>query len=121
MAVCATPTTMMATLAAISSVFSSFMIFWLRVSGSSLSSSNDIGAGMGAGIACGIGPGAAPDIDPDMGPGIDPGIGGSEGGGAGVGVTDCGSAGVAFAAFLNGHFHLLGAPCGFGTFTGVSR
>ena len=57
MAVCATPTTMMATLAAISSVFRSFRIFLPRESGapSSIGSGGGIVEGIGAGIGAGIG------------------------------------------------------------------
>ena len=104
MAVCATPTTMIATLAAISSVFRIFRID--RPRDGAASSSTGIGAGIG--------------ID-GTGFGIDVGTGGSVG--ASGGDWTCGSGGSSFAAFLNGHFSHFGAlrPCAFGTFTGVSR
>src|SRR5947207_9403158 len=99
MAVCATPTTMMATLAAISSVFRSFITFLPRESAalapSSIASGGGIVEGVGAGFAAGSGGNA----------------------GAGAGAWTCGSATTSFVAFLNGHLSQAGdlRPSDFGT------
>ncbi len=105
MAVCATPTTMIATLAAISSVFRSFITFLPRESGASaplsIASGGGIVEGIGAGFVAGRGGNA----------------------GADAGAWACGSAATSLAAFLNGHLNQAGdlRPSDFGTFTGVSR
>ena len=105
MAVCAAPTTMIATLAAISSVFATLRTRLPRERGSPASSSDEIGARIVDGIATGVGWGR----------------GGSEGAGACAWYD--GSGGSSLAAFLNGHLsHARGLrPSDFGTFTGVSR
>ena len=118
MAVCAAPTTMIATQAAISSVFRNFRTRLPRV--------GDVSASSSIAIGCGIGGSACVDagIAPDMGADIDDGMGGSLGGsfGARAGSWNCGSDGPSWAAFLNGHLNQPDfGPSDFGTFTGVSR
>ena len=111
MAVCAAPTTMIATLAAISSVFRSFSTFLPRDSGAS-PAVVDSAPALSTGIASG---------------GIDAGIGGGIGRQrGGVGARRAGTAArpeVLRGFFLNGHLNHLPAcaPSDFGTFTGVSR